>query len=90
MAAPGVCLRFPAVQSNGACGASQQGTFPGGMEKVLGFKAKPAPETAPAGAVIQMPFTSEEQVQEAIRRRLLGIHPQVIVQDAIERAKGRV
>jgi hypothetical protein len=52
------------------------------MEKVLGFKAEPVPrpETLPAGPVIQMPFTSEEQVQEAIRRRLSGIDPQAIVQ----------
>jgi len=40
--------------------------------------------------VIQMPFTSEEQVQEAIRRRLIGVDPQVLVRDAFDRAKGRI
>lgn len=60
------------------------------MEKVLGFKAEPTPDTPPAGAVIHIPFTSEEQVQEAIRRELIGIDPQVIVQAAIDRAKGRI
>jgi len=66
--------------------------FPGGMEKVLGFNAEPVPkpESAPAGPVIQMPFTSEEQVTEAIRRRLMGIDPQAIVRDAINRAQGRI
>jgi hypothetical protein len=52
--------------------------------------ATPAPETPPAGPVIQMQFTSEEQVNDAIRRRLTGLDPHAIVQAAIDRAKGRI
>jgi len=44
-----------------------------------------------APSIIETPFASEEQVQQAIRRRrLIGIDPQTIIQDAIQRAKGRV
>jgi len=86
------CVFLPCNQTALVQEVSKGLAFPGGMETVLGFKAEatPVPETPPAGAIIQMPFTTEEQVQEAIRRRLIGIDPQTIVQDAIQRARGRI
>jgi len=36
---------------------------------------------AVAGAIIETPFASEDQVQEAIRRRLTGIDPEAIIHD---------
>jgi len=86
------CVFLPCNQTALVQEVSKGLAFPGGMEKVIGFKADatPKPETLPAGPVIQMPFTIEEQVQEAIRRRLIGVDPQAIVQGAIERARGRI
>jgi hypothetical protein len=86
------CVFLPCNQTALVQEVSKGLAFPGGMEKVLGFKteATPTAETPPAGAVIHMPFTSEEQVQEAIRRRLIGIDPQSVIQEAIERAKDRI
>jgi hypothetical protein len=85
------CVFLPCNQTALVQEVSKGLAFPGGMEKVLGFKAQavPQPET-PAGSVIQMPFTGEEQVQEAIRRRLATVDPQLIIHEAMERARGRL
>jgi len=86
------CVFLPCNQNALVEEVSKGLALPGGMEKVLGFTvpATPSPEIAPAGDIIHMPFTSEEQVNQLIRRRLEVVDPQSIVQDAIERAKGRI
>jgi len=86
------CVFLPCNQNALVEEVSKGLALPGGMEKVLGFTvpATPSPEVAPAGDIIHMPFTSEEQVSQLIRRRLEVVDPQSIVQDAIERAKGRI
>jgi len=86
------CVFLPCNQTALVQEVSKGLAFPGGMEKVLGFKAEagPQPETPPTAPLIQVPFMTEEQVQEAIRRRLVGIDPHAIIQDAIDHAKGRI
>jgi hypothetical protein len=92
------CVFLPCNQNALVEQVSKGLPLPPGMEEVLGFDARkmlPAPETPAAEALttnglIHVPFTSEEQVNQLIRRRLEGINPQSIVQDAIERAKGRI
>jgi hypothetical protein len=40
--------------------------------------------------IIPMPFVSEDEIRHMIRRRLRIFNPQAIVDDAVERAKGRI
>ena len=67
-------------------------SLPAEMADLFGIKAGivPRPELPPAGARIPIPFTSEEEITRLIRTRLAGINPQSIVQDAMDRAKGRI
>ena len=86
------CVFLPANQSALVEAVSKGLSLPGAMADLFGIKADtvPRPELPPAGARIPIPFTSEEEITRLIRTRLAGINPQAIVQDAMDRAKGRI
>jgi hypothetical protein len=86
------CVFLPANQSALVEAVSKGLSLPGAMADLFGIKADtvPRPELPPAGARIPIPFTSEEEITRLIRTRLAGINPQSIVQDAFDRAKGRI
>ncbi len=82
------CVFLPANQSALVEAVSKGLALPVEMADLFGIKA--AAETPPAGALIPVPFTSEEEISRLIRTRLTGINPHSLVEDAIERAKGRI
>jgi hypothetical protein len=86
------CVFLPANQSALVEAVSKGLTLPAEMADLLGIKADtvPGPETSLGAALIPIPFTSEEEITRLIRTRLTGINPHSLVQDAIERAKGRI
>jgi hypothetical protein len=86
------CVFLPANQSALVEAVSKGLSLPAEMADLFGIKADtvPRPELPPAGARIPIPFTSEEEITRLIRTRLAGINPQAIVQDAMDRAKGRI
>jgi len=85
------CVFLPCNQNALVEEVSKGLAFPGGMEKLLGFKAAATPFGVPQGVPHEiMPFTSEEQVTQMIRRRLEGINPQAVIDDAFDRARGRI
>jgi len=86
------CVFLPANQSALVEAVSKGLSLPAEMADLFGIKADtvPRPELPPAGARIPIPFTSEEEITRLIRTRLAGINPQSIVQDAFDRAKGRI
>lgn len=78
------CVFLPANQSALVEAVSKGLSLPVEMADLLGITS------APAGAVIPVPFTSEEEIMRLIRTRLAGINPQTLVQDAMDRARGRI
>jgi hypothetical protein len=86
------CVFLPANQSALVEAVSKGLSLPAEMADLFGIKAQavPMPELPPAGSRIPIPFTSEVEITRLIRTRLAGINPQAIVQDAMDRAKGRI
>src|SRR6516225_9882333 len=86
------CVFLPANQSALVEAVSKGLSLPGAMADLFGIKADtvPRPELPPAGARIPIPFTSEEEITRLIRTRLTGINPHSLMQDALDRVRGRV
>ena len=86
------CVFLPANQSALVEAVSKGLALPAEMADLFGIKADlaPRPELLPAGSLIPVPFTTEEEITRLIRTRLIGINPQALVEDAMDRAKGRI
>jgi hypothetical protein len=87
------CVFLPCNQNALVEQVSKGLQLPAGMEKILGLPSN-FRSLQDFGSLesdmIHMPFTSEEQINQLIRRRLQVIDPQSIVQDALDRARGRI
>jgi hypothetical protein len=86
------CVFLPANQSALVEAVSKGLALPAEMADLFGIKAElaPRPESPPAASLIPVPFTTEEEITRLIRTRLIGINPQALVEDAMDRAKGRI
>lgn len=59
-------------------------------ESVLAQCSPHAPREDYIADIIPMPFVTEDEIRQMVRRRLRVFNPQAIVDDAVERARGRI